>query len=124
MDWEEEEDEEPEEAPVMGRGITLPLPPVSPDTELVVDIARFQAPSAAQETARVENTRLRRELEEAQMSNTLLRMGLRRTQKVLRKMSYWAYGFYEGMLRIGAVGDRPSKAIDVLAVYGESQPPG
>nr|GEW47059.1 putative reverse transcriptase domain-containing protein [Tanacetum cinerariifolium] len=83
-----------------------------------------QALSVAQEIARVENIRLRRELEEAQMSNTLLCMGLRRTQRDLRKITNWAYGFYEGMLRIGAIGDRPSEAIDVLSVYGESQPPG
>nr|GFB77201.1 hypothetical protein [Tanacetum cinerariifolium] len=60
------------------------------------------AMSTAQETTRVDNIRLRRELEEAQMSNALLRMGL----------------------RIGAFGVRPSEAIDVLAVYGESQPLG
>nr|GEW46502.1 putative reverse transcriptase domain-containing protein [Tanacetum cinerariifolium] len=36
----------------------------------------------------------------------------------------WAYDFYVGMLRIRAVGVRPSDAIDVLAVYGESQPLG
>ncbi|GJW82465.1 hypothetical protein Tco_0146440 [Tanacetum coccineum] len=96
IDWEEDEDEEPEEAPAL---------------------------SAAQETARVENIRLRRELEEAHMSNTLLRIGLKRTQRDLHEMSDWAYGFYEGMLRIGAVGDRMSEAIDVLAVYGKSQPP-
>ncbi|GKG19441.1 hypothetical protein Tco_0376540, partial [Tanacetum coccineum] len=84
----------------------------------------FQALSAAQETVCVENIRLRREFKEAQMSNTLLCMGLRQTQRDLREMSDWAYGFYEGMLRIGAVRDRPSETIDVLAVYGESQPPG
>ncbi|GJS42693.1 hypothetical protein Tco_0567736 [Tanacetum coccineum] len=41
----------------------------------------------------------------------------------LRKMTNWAHGFSEAMLRIGAVGDRPSEVTDVLAVYGESQPP-
>nr|GEU32198.1 hypothetical protein [Tanacetum cinerariifolium] len=97
MEWEEDEDEEPKEALAL---------------------------SAAQETVRIENIRLRRELQEAQMSNTLLRIGLRRTQRDLREMTYWAYGFYEEMLRIGAVGDRLSEAIDVLAVYGESQPLG
>nr|GEV51088.1 reverse transcriptase domain-containing protein [Tanacetum cinerariifolium] len=69
------------------------------------------AMSAAQETARVENIRLRRNLEEAWMSNTLLRMGLRRTQKDLHEMTDWAYGFYEGMLRIGVVRDSPTTAI-------------
>nr|GEV95750.1 reverse transcriptase domain-containing protein [Tanacetum cinerariifolium] len=83
-------------------GTTLPPPPTSPDTEPVADIAGFQAMSAAQETTCVKNIRLRRELEEAQMSNALLRMGL----------------------RIGGVGVRSSEAIDMLAVYGESRPPG
>ncbi|GJR41252.1 hypothetical protein Tco_1216936 [Tanacetum coccineum] len=94
MDWEEDEDEEPEEAPVMGFDMGMdwenvddeepelifpyqfegppypsPPPPASPDTEPVADIAGFQALSVAQETSRVENIILRRELEEAQMSN-------------------------------------------------------
>ncbi|GJZ55670.1 hypothetical protein Tco_0610863 [Tanacetum coccineum] len=146
MDWEEDEDEEPKEAPVMGfnmgmdwediddeepelifpyhaKGSPYPPPPVSLNTKPVVDIAGFQALSVAQATVCVENIRLRIELEEAQISNTLLCMGLRQTQRDLHEISYWAYGFYEGMLRIGAVRDRPSETIDVLAVYGESQPP-
>nr|GEX70717.1 putative reverse transcriptase domain-containing protein [Tanacetum cinerariifolium] len=147
MDWEEDEDKEPEEALVMGfdmgmdwenvddeepelifpyqiEGPPYPPPPASPDTKPVEDNAGFQALSAAQETARVENIKLRIKLEEAQMSNALLCMDLRRTQRNLREMTEWAYDFYVGMLRIVAVGVRPSNAIDVLAVYGESQPPG
>nr|GEV02691.1 putative reverse transcriptase domain-containing protein [Tanacetum cinerariifolium] len=85
MDWEEDKDVEPEEAP--GMGTILPPPPASPDTEPVADIVGFQTMSAAQETARVENIRLRRELDEAQMSNSLLCMGLRRTQRDLYKMT-------------------------------------
>ncbi|GJX69361.1 putative reverse transcriptase domain-containing protein [Tanacetum coccineum] len=57
------------------------------------------------------------------MSNTLFHMGLRWIQRDLYEMSDWAYGFYEGMLRIGDVGDRPSEAIDVLAVYREIMTP-
>nr|GEV93777.1 putative reverse transcriptase domain-containing protein [Tanacetum cinerariifolium] len=121
MDWKEDEDKEPEEA--LFEGPPYPPPPASPDTKPVADITRFQAMSVAQETTRVENIRLRRKLEEAQMSNALLRMGLRRTQRDLREMTGWDYDFYVGMLRIGAVGFRPSEAIDVLVVYGESQPP-
>nr|GEW98328.1 hypothetical protein [Tanacetum cinerariifolium] len=97
IDWEEDKDEEPEESPDM---------------------------SATQVTTCVENIRLRRELEEAQMSNALLRMGLRRTQRDLHEMTEWAYDFYIRMLRIRAVGVRLSEAIDVLAVDGEFQPPG
>nr|GFA76346.1 hypothetical protein [Tanacetum cinerariifolium] len=146
MDWEEDEDEDPVEAPVMGfdmgmdwenvddeepklifpyqfEGPPYPLPFASLDTEPVADIAGFPTMSAAQETTRVENIRARREFEEARMSNALLRMGLRRIQRDLREITEWAYDFYVGMLRIGAVGVRSSEAIDVLAVYGESQPP-
>ncbi|GJU95097.1 hypothetical protein Tco_1319853 [Tanacetum coccineum] len=104
MDWEEDEDEEPEEAPVMGfdmgmnwedvddeepelifpyqaEGSPYPPPPVSPDTEPIVDIVRFQSLSATQEIARVGNIRLRRELEEAQISNTLMSMGRDRAER-------------------------------------------
>ncbi|GKF65787.1 hypothetical protein Tco_0192304 [Tanacetum coccineum] len=106
MDWEEDEDVEPEEASVMGfdmgmdwedvddeepelifpyqdEGSPCPPPLVSLDTEPVVDIAGFQALSAAQETARVENIRLRRELEEAQINDTLMSMGRDRAKREL-----------------------------------------
>ncbi|GJX80955.1 putative reverse transcriptase domain-containing protein [Tanacetum coccineum] len=46
-----------------------------------------------------------------------------RTQRDLYEMTDWAHGFYEGILRIGAVRDRPSESIDMLAVYGEIMPP-
>ncbi|GKB10538.1 hypothetical protein Tco_0844461 [Tanacetum coccineum] len=59
----------------------------------------------------------------AKISNTLLRMGLRRTQRDLREMTDWAHGFYEAMFRIRVVGDKLSEATDVLAVYEESQHP-
>nr|GEW65433.1 hypothetical protein [Tanacetum cinerariifolium] len=75
-------------------------------------------------TRSLRKLQLRRELEEAKMSNTLLRMGLRRTQRDLHEMTDWAYGFYEGIIRIGDVGHMPNEAIDVLAVYEKSQPPG
>nr|GEU82347.1 hypothetical protein [Tanacetum cinerariifolium] len=123
MDWVEDEDEELEKALVMV-WTTLPPPLAFPDIEPVADITGFQAMSAAQETTRVKNIRLRIEFEEAQMSNTLLRTGLRQIQRDLREMTLWAYNFYVRILRIGAVGVRSSEAIDVLVVYGESQPPG
>ncbi|GJR78939.1 putative reverse transcriptase domain-containing protein [Tanacetum coccineum] len=92
MDWEDVDDEEPELiSPYDAEGSPYLPPLASPDTKLVVDIAGLHALRAAQETARVENIRLRRELEEAHITK--------------------------------AIGMRPSEAIDMLAVYGESQPP-
>ncbi|GKA26470.1 hypothetical protein Tco_0712579 [Tanacetum coccineum] len=64
---------------------------------------------------RVDNKRLKWELEEIRLSKD-------RVERDLYKLRLWAYGFYEGMLRVGAIGERPSEAIDVLAVFGESQP--
>ncbi|GJV73094.1 hypothetical protein Tco_0546149 [Tanacetum coccineum] len=43
-----------------------------------------------------------------------------RAERDLYEMMDWAHGFYEGMLMIKAVRDRPCEAIDVLAVFGES----
>nr|GEU68831.1 reverse transcriptase domain-containing protein [Tanacetum cinerariifolium] len=118
MDWENVDNKEPKLiSPYQFERPPYPLPSTSLDTEPVADIVGFQALSAAQETARVENIIFRRELEEDQMSNALLRMGLRWTQRDLCKMTEWAYDFYVGMLRIGAVGVKPSEAIDVLANY-------
>ncbi|GKA44925.1 hypothetical protein Tco_0737721 [Tanacetum coccineum] len=108
MDWEEDEDVEPEEASVMGfdmgmdwedvddeepelffpyqaEGSPCPPPLVSPDTEPVVDIVGFQALSVAQETTRVKNIRLRRELEEAQINNTLIKNGEKRIVEAIEE---------------------------------------
>ncbi|GJV92672.1 zinc finger, CCHC-type containing protein [Tanacetum coccineum] len=57
---------------------------------------RLQRWRVAREGTRVENTKLKRELKAAEISNTLLP---------------------------GVVGVRPCEAIDVLTVYGESHPP-
>ncbi|GJX56143.1 hypothetical protein Tco_0286040 [Tanacetum coccineum] len=40
-----------------------------------------------------------------------------------RVQKVWAYGFYKEMVRAGVVEERPSEAIDVTTVHGESQPP-
>ncbi|GKE72252.1 hypothetical protein Tco_1534293 [Tanacetum coccineum] len=119
------EEEEPEEAQQMNFdfGITLPPPLASLNIELVVDIARFRALRAAQETARIENIRLRRELEEAQISNTLMHMGRDGAEREIFRLGAWPYGYHEEAVVARVVGVRPSEAIDVLAVYGESQPP-
>ncbi|GJY56916.1 putative reverse transcriptase domain-containing protein, partial [Tanacetum coccineum] len=102
---------------------SMPTPLVTPNTEPEMDISGDRAQRVAREATHVENIRLKRELEGAEIRNTLLCLGLRRTQRDLREMTDWAHGFYEAMLRIGAVGDRPSEATDVLAVCGEFQPP-
>ncbi|GJX48207.1 hypothetical protein Tco_0273397 [Tanacetum coccineum] len=121
MDWEDVEDEEPKDTPVMR--ITLPPPPASPDAESVVDIMGFCAVRAAQETTRVENIKLRRELEEAQINNTLMSMGRDQAERELFRLGAWPYGYHEEAVVARAIGVRPSEAIEVLAMYGESQPP-
>ncbi|GKB36793.1 hypothetical protein Tco_0881735 [Tanacetum coccineum] len=118
MDWEDVKDKEPKEAPVMGFDMGMDwedaddeepelifpydaegspyLPPLaSSDTEPVMDIAGFHALRAAQETAHVENIRLRRELEEAQISNTLMCMGQDRAERELFRLGMDLMGYHE-----------------------------
>nr|GEV35718.1 hypothetical protein [Tanacetum cinerariifolium] len=122
---EEDPHKEPEEEPEedLQEGSPYPPPPASPDVEPEMNIAGH-VPRAIREATHVENIRLRRELEDVEIRYTFMRMGKERDERDLRKMTDWAHGFYEGMLRIGAIGDKPSEAIDVLVVYEESQPPG
>ncbi|GJS89524.1 putative reverse transcriptase domain-containing protein [Tanacetum coccineum] len=105
------------------KGSPYPPPLASLKIKLVVDIVGFRALRAAQETACVENIRLRRELEEAQISNTLMSMGRDGAEKEIFRLGAWLYGYHEEAVVARVVGVRPSEAIDVLAVYGESQPP-
>ncbi|GJS39938.1 hypothetical protein Tco_0564981 [Tanacetum coccineum] len=70
---------------------------------------------------RVERKKLKRDQEEAKLSNTILRMDKEQVERDLYQMRAWAYGFYQKMIRIGAIPEeRSSEAIDVLAVYGET----
>ncbi|GJZ66334.1 hypothetical protein Tco_0623030 [Tanacetum coccineum] len=75
-------------------------PPVSPDSEHEMDI-----------------------LEDVEIRYTLLRMDKERAEREPRCLRALRYGLYEEAVRARAVDVRPSEAIDVLAVYGESQPP-
>ncbi|GJU05571.1 putative reverse transcriptase domain-containing protein [Tanacetum coccineum] len=70
---------------------------------------------------RVERKKLKRDLEEAKLSNTILRMDKEQVERDLYQMRAWAYGFYQEMIRIRAIPEeRSSEAIDVLVVYGET----
>nr|GEX61501.1 hypothetical protein [Tanacetum cinerariifolium] len=83
----------------------------------------FPIEGAAREEARVEKIRLKRELEASEISNTLIRMRRKRDESELYRLRPWSYDFYDEMVQAGFVGERPSEAINVLAVFKESQPP-
>ncbi|GKB47001.1 hypothetical protein Tco_0897754, partial [Tanacetum coccineum] len=121
MDWEGVNDEEPELIfPYEAEGSPYPLPPASPDTKPVVDIAGFCALRVVQETTHVENMRLRGELEDVEIKYTLMRMGKERAERELYCLGALPYYWYERTVR--ARDDRvgPSDAIDVLAMRGKS----
>ncbi|GJY75594.1 hypothetical protein Tco_0480710, partial [Tanacetum coccineum] len=62
----------------------------------------------------VECKKLKRELEEARLSNTLLRMQKERVKRDLYWNRVQAYEFYQEMIRRGVVfEERPNKAINV-----------
>ncbi|GJV56578.1 hypothetical protein Tco_1457583 [Tanacetum coccineum] len=46
-----------------------------------------------------------------------------RSERELFRLGVWPYGYHEEAVIARAIGVRPSEAIDMLAVYGESQPP-
>ncbi|GKA87139.1 hypothetical protein Tco_0808850 [Tanacetum coccineum] len=101
--WDEDEEEGESELiyPYEVEGSPYPPPPVSPDSEHEMDI-----------------------LEDVEIRYTLLRMDKERAEREPRHLRALRYGLYEEAVRARAVDVRPGEAIDVLAVYGESQPPG
>ncbi|GJV98392.1 hypothetical protein Tco_1553644 [Tanacetum coccineum] len=70
---------------------------------------------------RVECKKLKKELEEARFSNTLLRMQNERVERDLYWTRVQAHEFYREMIRRGFVfEERPNEAIDVLVEDEES----
>ncbi|GJT66483.1 hypothetical protein Tco_1017963 [Tanacetum coccineum] len=70
-----------------------------------------------------ENQRLKKKLKSKEMSETFLRLDQDRAERYFYEMRAWAYGFYQEMIRVGAVREeRPSEAVDVLATFGETPP--
>ncbi|GKD87357.1 putative reverse transcriptase domain-containing protein [Tanacetum coccineum] len=76
-----------------------------------------------QDRVREENEKLKKRLKSTKISDTLLWMDQDRVERDLYHLRVWAYRFYEEMNRAGFVGESPSEAIDVLAIFGETQPP-
>nr|GFA81755.1 hypothetical protein [Tanacetum cinerariifolium] len=72
-----------------------PLESSNSETEMTAEGDHVQR--VAREGTRVENIKLKRELEAAEISNTLLRMGRERTQREIYRLRAWTYEFYEEM---------------------------
>ncbi|GJS82614.1 hypothetical protein Tco_0749155 [Tanacetum coccineum] len=69
----------------------------------------------------VECKKLKKELEETRLSNTLLRMQKERVERDLYWTRVQAYEFYQEMIRMGVVfEERPNEAIDVPVKDEES----
>ncbi|GJR91197.1 hypothetical protein Tco_0215208 [Tanacetum coccineum] len=72
---------------------------------------------------RVERKKLERDLEEARLSNTILRMDKERIERYLYQTRAWAYGFYQEMVQVRAVREEgSSEVVDILATLGETSP--
>ncbi|GJV62088.1 hypothetical protein Tco_1468188 [Tanacetum coccineum] len=70
---------------------------------------------------RDENKRLKRRLDELEVSNTLAAIEQDRIERKLYSMRAWVFGFMSEVMGRGAVEARPSESIDVLAVYGDAK---
>ncbi|GJZ44265.1 putative reverse transcriptase domain-containing protein [Tanacetum coccineum] len=68
---------------------------------------------------REENMRLKRRMDELKVSNTLAAMDRDKIKKEFFSMRVWVSGFMYEVMGRGIVEARPSKSIDVLAVYGD-----
>nr|GEV24564.1 hypothetical protein [Tanacetum cinerariifolium] len=66
------------------------------ETEMTAEGDHVQR--VAREGTRVENIKLKRELEAAEIRNTLLRTGQERTDRELYRVGAWTYDFYEEMV--------------------------
>ncbi|GKC08753.1 hypothetical protein Tco_1000363 [Tanacetum coccineum] len=103
----EDPDEEPKKASEMEEvGSPKPPPPESSDSETEMTAEGDHVQRVTREGTRVEYIKLKRE----------------REREIEREL-VCTYDFYKEMVQAGVVGVRPGEAIDVLAVYGESQPP-
>ncbi|GKA99961.1 hypothetical protein Tco_0827955 [Tanacetum coccineum] len=92
-EFEEDSQEDPEEEPEDD-------PEVEPEEASEME-------KVAREGTRVENIKLKRELEASEISNTLLHMGQERTERELIRLRAWTYEFYEEIVHVGVVGVRP-----------------
>ncbi|GJR17230.1 hypothetical protein Tco_0965757 [Tanacetum coccineum] len=70
---------------------------------------------------REENMRLKRRMDELKVSNTLAAMDRDKIKKEFFSMRVWVSGFMYEVMGRGIVEARPSKSIDVLAVYGDAK---
>nr|GFD61370.1 hypothetical protein [Tanacetum cinerariifolium] len=61
----------------------------------------------ALEGTRVKDIKLKRELEAAEIINTLLCMGQERTERELIRLRAWTYNFYEEVVQARVIGVRP-----------------
>ncbi|GKC46805.1 hypothetical protein Tco_1064527 [Tanacetum coccineum] len=65
--------------------------------------------------------RIKRRLDELEVSNTLAAIDPNRIERKLYIMRAWVFGFMSEVMGKGAMEARPSESIDVLAVYGDAK---
>ncbi|GKC47849.1 hypothetical protein Tco_1065571 [Tanacetum coccineum] len=116
--WDEEMNEPHLIFPYEEVGSPKPPPPKSSDSKAEMTAEGDHVQRVVREGTRVENIKLKRELEAVGISNTLLYMGQEQTDRELYRLKAWTYDFYDEMVQAGFVGVKPGEAIDVLAVYG------
>nr|GEV53494.1 hypothetical protein [Tanacetum cinerariifolium] len=99
---------------------------VEPEDETVLnsvhEVGESSTATFLREDERVECKNLKKELEDARSTNTLLSMQKERVERDLYWTSIQAHQFYREMIRRGVVfEERPNEAIDVLVKDEESQ---
>nr|GEV17132.1 hypothetical protein [Tanacetum cinerariifolium] len=75
-----------------------------------------------QDGVREENERLKKKLKSAKVSVTSPRIEKDQIERDLYHLRVWAYGFLGDMIPSRTVEERLSETIDVLAIFGETQP--
>nr|GEX42149.1 hypothetical protein [Tanacetum cinerariifolium] len=114
VDPQEDPEEEPkkdhEEEP---KKWALPNNHIMSHSEMEMTVEGDHVQRVTREGTRVENIKLKRELEAAEIRNTLLRMSQERTDIELYRLRAWIYDFYEEMVQARVFGVRPGEAINV-----------
>ncbi|GKB63201.1 hypothetical protein Tco_0919387, partial [Tanacetum coccineum] len=90
-DWDEEMNEPELIFPYEEVGSPKPPPPESFDSETEMTVVGDHVQRVAREGTRMENIKLKRELEAAEISNTLLRIGRERIERDLYCLRVWTY---------------------------------
>ncbi|GKA25423.1 putative reverse transcriptase domain-containing protein [Tanacetum coccineum] len=106
-DWDKEMNEPELIFPYVEVGSPKPPSPESSESKTQMTVEGGHVQRVTREGTRVESVKLKRELEAAEISNTLLCLGRERTERDIYHLRAWTYDFNKEMVQAGVIVVRP-----------------